>query len=1118
MMYCFRNLLFGVLLISLAATVSAGPVRLSKNGTLTIDGSSFELAVFTKQWHCIRAADKNDTFKELERSNAGGVETIRYRVNFPGAAPGELTVTVKQLPDGSADCSYKVRLEAPSEVNFLCLQSAMPISQFGGDTFELDGRKLTFPAEYGGNPMVPGTCKPAKEFEFRGVDGPVTLRGSFYLHIQDGRAWNGSTYGLRIGFVPHNGTFQESELKFNLSQKLIGCRPLDLRAAATSGFTDEANNDGKGGWTDQGKDNDLRALPVGKRRMQGVLYEILDPAKNGGKSCIMLRGRERPGFAAEAVAPQSGKVSGGYLYLLHALAYVQAGEPAGQVIVDYTDGSSSSFEVRPHRDVGDWWRARPVPGAAVVWTGANPQGSVGLFSTAFPIEKKPVKAVRFVSAGNAVWGIVAATLADGKSASRVLPPYYAAEGKDWKPMRYNRDVKPGSALDFSGILDAQAGKYGPVVIDGGGRFVFRDRPEIPARFYGTNFVGDSQFLEKEWAERLADRIASLGFNAVRFHHHDNTMTNRDNPKHDRKDTTRPLPEMFDKLDYLIDCLRKRGVYYTTDVYVSRRNIPAAELPELGGIAAPGEYKALFWIDDAVYANWEKWARSFLCHVNPYTGVAMKDDPALVSLSLVNEGNPISWWNSTARSGEKYQEAFRRWLEEEKLVPKDENDRERLFRNFLARRAEIRYGQMKKFIRGLGCDVPLTDQNFRCDIRLSAERAEYDFVDNHSYWDHPRFAENRWQLPVLPAQAHPLKRAKGVPGQLFPTRIFGKPFTITEFDYANPNRFRAAGSPFMAAYAAFQGWDGLWQFAYAHSRNTVVREGVASGFFDIGADPVKTFGERIAARIFLAGGIEPAADAFAVVIGDGEQLAAGTEYPEAVSELGFVAKVGTSVFRDGAVSPARLPENTRALIDVGDLPKYDGALPLLPADEKLIPELVRRKLLPASCFDAAGRVLSSPSGQLSLGLGDGTLRVAAPGAEVLALPPGKSLAGRRLTVKNLSADGLFAALPLDTADFATARRIVLMHLTNAQATGMKFANASLDRLESWGGAPFLVRRGEAEASFRAEGSGWKLYALDSSGERVGEIPLRTGEDGVLEFRFETFRSAGPVCAYELVRQD
>ena len=1105
-----------VLAVVTGADAAAGQVGLLKDGRLGVDNLAFELSVFTRQWQHLGSTGSGGTFQVLAREKKGDSENIRYRVNFPGAAPGELTVSVRERSPESVEASYKVKLEAPSEVNFLCIMTALPISQYSGDTFKVDGKEWKFPLEYNGEPMVAGTCRRVKEFQFRGADGMVTFRGDFYLHLQDGRAWNGSTYGLRIGFVPHNGTFQESELKFTLTRKLVASRPLDLRGAATVGFADEVNNDGKGGWTDQGRENDLRSLPVGRQLLQGVLFEILDPAKNGGKSCIVLKGRERPRFPAEVVALQSGKESGNYLYLLHALAYVQGGEPAGKVIVEYADGKTTELEVRPHRDVGDWWRARPVPGATVAWTGANPQGSVGLFSTAFPIQKKPVKALRFISAGNAVWGIVAATLTDEKSPSRVLPPYYSAEGRDWKAMRYNRDVKPGSALDFSGLLDAPAGKYGPVTIDAAGRFVFRDRPDRPVRFYGTNFVGDAQFLEKEWAERLADRIARLGFNAVRFHHHDNTITNRDKVNHGRTDTTEPLPEMFDRLDYFIDCLRKRGIYYTTDVYVSRRSIPASELPELGGIETPGEYKALFYIDDTVYANWEKWARNFFGHVNPYTGLAMKDDPALVALNLVNEGNPGNWWNSTSRSSERYQRMFQEWLEAEKLRPKDGEDRERLFQIFLGRRAEIRYAQMKQFIRNLGCKVPLSDQNFRCEIRLSVERDAYDYVDNHSYWDHPRFAEKRWQLPVLPAQAHPLKRADGVPGLLFPTRLFGKPFTVTEFDYAYPNRFRAMGPAFMAAYAAFQGWDGLWQFAYSHSRYTVVTEGVTSGFFDIGADLSKTFSQRIGARIFLAGGIAPAPDSFAVAVGNAEKLAAGATCPVSVSELGFVARVGTVVSRNGKLDSARLPQGIRALIDVGDLPQYKGKVPVLAAGKSLVEEAVRRKLLPASCYDSATRTLTAPTGQLSLGLNEGTLRIAAPGAEVLALPAGKSLTGKRLSVRNRVGDATFAALPNDTVDLGTARRIVLMHLTNTMASGMKFANAGLDRLESWGKAPFLVQRGEAEVTFRAEGNGWKLYALDSSGERIGEIPVKAGADGALTFRLSTIQEFGAVCAYELTR--
>ena len=54
------------------------------------------------------------------------------------------------------------------------------------------------------------------------------------------------------------------------------------------------------------------------------------------------------------------------------------------------------------------------------------------------------------------------------------------------------------------------------------------------------------------------------------------------------------------------------------------------------------------------------------------------------------------------------------------------------------------------------------------------------------------------------------------------------------------------------------------------------------------------------------------------------------------------------------------------------------------------------------------------------------------------------------------------------------------------------------------------------TFRAEGNGWKLYALDSSGERIGEIPVKAGADGALTFRLSTIQEFGAVCAYELTR--
>lgn len=140
-----------------------------------------------------------------------------------------------------------------------------------------------------------------------------------------------------------------------------------------------------------------------------------------------------------------------------------------------------------------------------------------------------------------------------------------------------------------------------------GKMVFRDRPEVPVRFYGTNLCGFAQYLNsKEWTERLADRLAALGYNAVRFHHHDNRLGLRRN----ETDRSSELdPEYVDQLDYLIACLRERGIYYTTDLYVSRRT-GKGEIPEFPDRILSGKaYIALVFVLPSAMENWKNFAKT-----------------------------------------------------------------------------------------------------------------------------------------------------------------------------------------------------------------------------------------------------------------------------------------------------------------------------------------------------------------------------------------------------------------------------------------------------------------------------------------------------------------------------
>lgn len=649
------------------------------------------------------------------------------------------------------------------------------------------------------------------------------------------------------------------------------------------------------------------------------------------------------------------------------------------------------------------------------------------------------------------------------------PEYIVKAGKDYSVVKNALDVKKGSVLDFSHRIDAPAGKYGRITVKNG-RFFFEKKPDTPVTFYGTNLVGTSQIDCKENSEKLAKRLAAFGFNCIRIHHHDNEIC-------DRNDTRKLNRELTDNLDYLIYCIKKEGMYITTDAYVSRRGITKEELPEYGPITVPREYKALFWIDDKVFENWKEGALNFLTHKNPYTGMSLLEDPVLVSLSLVNEGNPSSVWNASRRTVALYNKKF---AEYKKSNPKS------TMHQFLNHLAVKRFKEMKKVIRDLGCSVPLSDQNYMHWIDLAPQRANYDYVDNHAYWDHPKFAGKSWQLPIIPKQSDPLETVNNVPAQLFPTRVFGMPFTVTEVDYASPNVHRLHGTALLAGYAAFQQWDGIFQFAYSHSMKRNFNPDSVAHFFDLCTDPGKALGHRMGCAIFLHGGIKPAPAAIALKSGKNRRVAWNSK----CSALGFVARLGSD---EGKSSE-----------------KFAAVLSEKEINKNLFKNLNSKKVLPAGHLSNSGLLYWTP--QLRFNTAERSFRINAPGAEAISLYPGTKLAGKMLTVSNATTQTTIGIIPHDTTRLATAKRIALFHFTDIQATGRHYRNDSFEYLYDWGKAPHLVKNGSADITLKLSSGNWKVYQLNNDGSRAGEIAvIRKG--GTISFTHKV--QDGMVC--ELVKE-
>jgi len=165
------------------------------------------------------------------------------------------------------------------------------------------------------------------------------------------------------------------------------------------------------------------------------------------------------------------------------------------------------------------------------------------------------------------------------------------------------------------------------------------------RFWGTCVIGVACFPSREDAPLVARRLASRGMNQVRIHlidgHH--APLGLFDPAH--KGKLQIDPAQLDRLDCFISELKKCGIYVELPVHGYHwRNIsgptdyPGADFQKFSPFASG----IPLWNDRFVEAE-KQFARDFFGHVNPYTGKAYTEEPAVSSLEIVNENGLICAW-------------------------------------------------------------------------------------------------------------------------------------------------------------------------------------------------------------------------------------------------------------------------------------------------------------------------------------------------------------------------------------------------------------------------------------------------------------------------------------------
>lgn len=659
-----------------------------------------------------------------------------------------------------------------------------------------------------------------------------------------------------------------------------------------------------------------------------------------------------------------------------------------------------------------------------------------------------------------------------------LSVHVVSAGSDWIPVEMKGPVVAGSALDFSFLRKhaGPAGRYGRLKVVGS-HFEFEGLPGVPQRFYGANLCEEAVTPPKEAGARFAEDFARRGYDSVRFHHHERPLIAG------MKDPAALTlnPEAVDRFDALVANCISNGLYLTTDLHVSRRPIAyrAIGIDRDGDV--PGmDYKAYVQFLPAAHSNYLAWVRAFLTHRNPYTGRTLAEEPALVCLSLVNEGpldakdgafygsipECVGRWK--AWLAERKARDPKRWAQVSEDIPAvcGKSVQGVAFLEFLADAERLFAERMRKFLRcELGCSVPLANMNNSGRLAfLHVRSSAYDYVDDHFYVDHPEFLKGGWGGPSTCEGRNPVKNARLGASISSPKRSFDKPFTVSEYNYCWPGRYRAVGGLLTGAEAALQDWSAIWRFAWTCEawRMGACCAGGA-GFFDAVSDPFAQASDRAVMCLFGRGDLKPLSGEYVVRLPDdfGEnpnpELGRGTDVPWAW--LSWYRRIGTTLHdRIGQVPLAAYLTNTA--------------------------ESVRKEL----------RLDGEPG--LWPVAGDGVVRIDpdSGGFAVSSLRTSGGLSsGGRIRTKFLAAnvdtgDAVIWASSLDGKPLSDSARILVSHLTEEENDGAVFADAERRLVLNHGRrVRALVRAGRARVALRCADACWKVYALATDGSRRHEIP-------------------------------
>ena len=401
-------------------------------------------------------------------------------------------------------------------------------------------------------------------------------------------------------------------------------------------------------------------------------------------------------------------------------------------------------------------------------------------------------------------------------------------------------------LDLRYLNEKQSGETGFVRLSKDGNDFVKGNGE-PIRFWA---IGSGIYKRTpEEMSRHCRFLAKIGVNMVRLH---TTVANT----REGAAITDVDEREIDGIFRFIKAAKENGMYLTLSPYYGHHKTPRSW--NLEGYGPDQEPWGAIFTDPRMQEGYKAWTRALYTRKNPYTGLAIRDDPTVAILQIHNEDSMFFWtmqrlpepqakrlgkrfgdwlvkkygsldkaraaWDGRGEKGDDFASGVLGLLSTWHMTQEWKGDQAKRLRDqvqFMAQHQRDFYLSAGRYLREeLGCKQLLNASNWRTanDLKLKEiERWTYAALDmdaENEYYgsDYQHIGKNNGYR-IDPDHYMVNESCLHKPLELttnFKVQV-GHPFIVTETSWKNPNLYQSEGPFLVAAYQSLNGVDIVFWF-------------------------------------------------------------------------------------------------------------------------------------------------------------------------------------------------------------------------------------------------------------------------------------------------------------------